>query len=148
MAEVGGDDREMVVILPFDNLGEPEDEYFAAGVSDEINGRLASVSGLGVISRKTAARYADTEKSVKEIGEELEVDYILEGTVRWAYQEDGASRVRIAPELIRVADDSQVWTEIYDREITDIFEVQSDIAGEVIAALNITLKGDEQAGDR
>ena len=138
-------DREMVVILPFDNLGEAEDQYFAAGVSDEINGRLASVSGLGVISRKTAARYADTEKSVKEIGDELGVDYILEGTVRWAHQEEGASRVRIAPELIRVADDSQVWTQIYDREIDDIFQVQSDIAGEVIAALDITLRGDEQA---
>ena len=138
-------EREMVVILPFDNLGQAEDEYFAAGISDEINGRLASVSGLGVISRKTAARYADTDKSVQEIGEELGVDYILEGTVRWAHQEGGANRVRIAPELIRVADDSQVWTEIYDREIDDIFEVQSDIAAEVIGALNVTLGSAEQA---
>ena len=142
---VSGPEREMVVILPFDNLGQAEDEFFAAGISDEISGRLASVSGLGVISRKTAARYADTEKTVKEIGEELEVDYILEGTVRWAHSGDGASRVRIAPELVRVADDSQVWTEIYDREIDDIFEVQSDIAAEVIEALSLTLGSDERA---
>ncbi len=144
-APAAASDREMVVILPFDNLGEAEDQYFAAGVSDEINGRLAAVSGLGVISRKTAAQYAQTEKSVKEIGDELGVDYILEGTVRWAHQEEGASRVRIAPELIRVADDSQVWTQIYDREIDDIFEVQSEIAGEVITALDVTLRGDERA---
>jgi len=137
--------REMVVILPFDNLGDAEDEYFAAGISDEINGRLARVSGLGVISRNSAVRYAETDKSIQEIGAELGVDYILEGTVRWAHQEGGSSRVRIAPELIRVADDSQVWTQIYDREIDDIFEVQSDIAGEVIAALNVALKGEEQA---
>ena len=134
----------MAVVLPFENLGPAEDEYFAAGITDEISGRLASVNSLGVISRQTAARYADTDKSIQQIGEELEVDYVLGGTVRWGKQSDGASRVRISPELIRVADDRQVWTETYDREIDDIFEVQSSIANEVIAALGVTLLGGEQ----
>ena len=138
------DDRMMAVVLPFENLGPAEDEYFAAGITDEISGRLASVNSLGVISRQTAARYADTEKSIQEIGDELEVDYVLGGTVRWARQGDGTSRVRISPELIRVSDDRQIWTETYDREIEDIFEVQSDIANEVIDALGVTLLGGEQ----
>ena len=140
----GATDRDMVIVLPFENLGPAEDAYFAAGIADEINGRLASVSGLGVISRKTAGRYADTEKSVEEIGDELGVDYVLGGTVRWARSDDGASRVRIAPELIRVADDTQIWTEIYDREIDDIFEVQSEIAGQVIDALGVSILGSEE----
>ena len=74
----------------------------------------------------------------------MEVDYILGGTVRWGGQGDGVTRVRISPELIRVADDRQIWTETYDREIDDIFEVQSDIANEVIDALGVTLMGGEQ----
>lgn len=138
------DDRMMAVVLPFENLGPAEDEYFAAGITDEISGRLASVNSLGVISRQTAARYAGTGKSIQEIGDELEVDYVLGGTVRWARQGDGTSRVRISPELIRVSDDRQIWTETYDREIEDIFEVQSDIANEVIDALGVTLLGGEQ----
>jgi TolB-like protein/Flp pilus assembly protein TadD len=138
------DERLMAVVLPFENLGPAEDEYFAAGITDEISGRLASVNSLGVISRQTAARYADTDKTIQQIGDELEVDYVLGGTVRWGRQEDGSTRVRISPELIRVADDRQVWTETYDREIDDIFEVQSDIANEVITALGITLLGGEQ----
>jgi TolB-like protein/Flp pilus assembly protein TadD len=138
------DDRMMAVVLPFENLGPAEDEYFAAGITDEISGRLASVNSLGVISRQTAARYADSDKSIQQIGEELEVDYVLAGTVRWGREGDGTSRVRISPELIRVADDRQVWTEAYDRGIEDIFEVQSDIANEVITALGVTLLGGEQ----
>ncbi len=143
-AAPSADDRMMAVVLPFENLGPAEDEYFAAGITDEISGRLASVNSLGVISRQTAARYADTDKTIQQIGEELQVDYVLGGTVRWGRQSDGASRVRISPELIRVSDDRQIWTETYDREIEDIFEVQSDIANEVIEALGVTLLGGEQ----
>ncbi len=137
-------DRIMAVVLPFENLGPAEDAYFAAGVTDEISGRLASVSGLGVISRKSAAQYAQTDKSMQQIGDELGVDYVIDGTVRWAKQTDGSSRVRITPELIDVANDQQIWTEIYDREIDDIFEVQSEIAGQVIDALGVTVLGAEE----
>ncbi len=140
-AEVG---RQMMVVLPFENLGAPEDEFFAAGMTEEITTRLAAVSGLGVISRKSAMQYAGTDKTIQQIGEELGVQYVLEGTVRWAKTDDG-SRVRISPQLIQVSDDTNLWADTYDRVIDDVFEVQSDIAGEVINQLGVTLLEPEQA---
>jgi TolB-like protein/Flp pilus assembly protein TadD len=135
---------EKIVVLPFENLGSEEEAYFAAGISEEITGRLGSVSGLKVISRKSAQRYVGTDKTIQQIGEELDVGYVLDGTVRWARNPDGASRVRITPELIRVADESQLWSNTYDRTIEDIFEVQSDIASQVIGELGVTLLEGEQ----
>jgi TolB-like protein/Tfp pilus assembly protein PilF len=135
--EITGTPR--IAILPFENLGPPQDEYFAAGVTDEINSRLRRVSGLEVISRKAALRYAATDKSSREIGEELNVGYLLYGTVRWAPAASGPTRVRITPELIRVTDETQLWADTYERVIDDIFEVQSNIAGQVIAQLDVTL---------
>jgi TolB-like protein/predicted Ser/Thr protein kinase len=137
-------ERQMIVVLPFENLGSEEEAYFAAGITEEITGRLGSVRELGVISRKSAQRYADTDKTIQQIGGELGVGYVLEGTVRWASSQDGSSRVRITPQLIRVADDSQLWSNTYDRVIDDIFEVQSDIATQVIDELGITLLEPEQ----
>jgi TolB-like protein/Flp pilus assembly protein TadD/tRNA A-37 threonylcarbamoyl transferase component Bud32 len=137
--EAATPERKMIVVLPFENLGPPEDEYFAAGMTEEITSRLAVVSGLGVISRKSAVRYAGTDKTTKQIGEELGVDYLVEGTVRWAREAGGASRVRITPQLIRVADDTHLWAEAYEWVIEDIFQVQSDIAGEVIEQLGVAL---------
>jgi len=130
--------RRMIVVLPFENLGEPDDEYFAAGVTDEISSHLASVSGIAVISRKSAIQYAGTDKTIEQIGRELGVQYVLEGTVRWARGAD-PSRVRITPQLIGVQDDTQLWSETYDRVIDDIFAVQSDIASRVIDQLGLTL---------
>lgn len=145
-AKSGGrsNDRKMIAVLPFENLGAADDEYFADGITEEITSRLAVVSGLGVISRTSAMRFKGSKKSISEIGQELGVDYILEGTVRWAKGKGGASRVRITPQLIHVADDTHLWAERYDREIDDIFEVQSDIAEKVIEQLNITLLDSEQ----
>jgi serine/threonine-protein kinase len=107
-------------------------------MTEEITSRLAVVSGLGVISRTSAFQYDRTGKSIKQVGEDLGVDYVLEGTVRWARQAD-MSRVRITPQLIRVADDTHVWAEAYERVIEDIFQIQSDIAGEVIEQLGVAL---------
>jgi TolB-like protein/Flp pilus assembly protein TadD len=136
--------RKMIVVLPFQNMGNAEDEFFAAGMTEEINSRLAAVSGLGVISRNSAAQYAGGQKTISQIGDELGVDYVLSGTVRWARDTEGASRVRITPQLIGVADDTQLWSNTYDRVIDDIFEVQSDIAGQVIGQLDIALLGTER----
>ena len=136
---------QMIVVLPFENLGPSEDEYFAAGMADEITSRLGAVSGLGIISRKRALRYAHTEKTTSEIGDELGIGYILVGSVRWAGGGDGPIRVRITPELIRASDGTQLWSEPYDRVIDDIFEVQSDIAGQVIQRLGVTLLDVEHA---
>ncbi|RJR30012.1 MAG: hypothetical protein C4574_02790 [Candidatus Latescibacterota bacterium] len=132
-------DRKMLAVLPFENLGSPEDEYFAAGITEEITSRLAAIKELGVISRTSAVRYAGTSKTIKEIGSELGVGYILEGTVRWAREPDGTSKVRITPQLIRVSDDTHLWTELYDRVIEDIFEIQSEIARSVVKHLGLAL---------
>jgi TolB-like protein/cytochrome c-type biogenesis protein CcmH/NrfG len=128
-----------IVVLPFENLGPPEDEYFADGMTEEIISRLAAVSELHIISRTSALHYKGTNKTIRQIGEELGVDYALEGTVRWDRSGGGHGRVRITPQLIQVADDRHLWSERYDRVIEDIFEVQSGIAMKVIAQLHVTL---------
>jgi non-specific serine/threonine protein kinase len=133
------DDKKMIVVLPFENLGPAEDDYFTAGMTEEITSRLAAVSGLGVISRTSAVQYDKTDKSVKEIGKDFGVAYVLEGTVRWAKSSTGPGRVRITPQLIRVDDDTYIWANTYDDKVDDIFAVQSEIAGKVIEQLDVTL---------
>jgi len=132
-------DKNMLVVLPFENLGPNEEDYFAEGMTEEITSRLASIKTLGVISRKSALLYRNTDKTIEQIGEELGVNYILEGTVRWARSADGEERVRITPQLIQVEQDIHVWTDIYERTIKDIFQVQSEIAHKVVTELGITL---------
>ena len=135
----------MIAVLPFENLGSPEDEYFADGMTEEITSRLAMVSGLAVISRTSAMQYKEDRPSLKQIGEELGVDYVLEGTVRWAKRPDGTGRVRITPQLIRVADDRHLWADNIERELEDIFAIQAEIAQQVIAELGVTLLVTEDA---
>ena len=130
--------EKMLVVLPFENLGSPEDEYFADGITEEISSRLAAVRDLRIISRTSAMQYKHKRPSLKQIGIDLGVDYVLEGTVRWARGADG-SRVRITPQLIRVSDDSQLWADSYDRVIDDIFKIHTDIAKQVIQKLEVTL---------
>ncbi len=137
-APVVADDRNRIVVLPLENLGPEEHAYFAAGITDEITSRLASVSALQVISRTTALQYDRAEKTAQQVGAELGVDYLLDGTVRWSTGGD-ENRVRVTPQLIRVVDDTQIWSERYDRVIDDIIAVQSEIAAEVIRQLDIAL---------
>ncbi|MBI3449731.1 MAG: hypothetical protein HY049_12550 [Acidobacteria bacterium] len=146
-AAAGGrseDRRQRIVVLPFENLGAPDDGYFAAGMTEEITSRLASVSGLGVISRTSAVQYAKTDKNTKQIGSELDVDFVLAGTVRWERGGAGPSRVRVTPQLVRVADDTQLWGDRYDREMKDIFEVQSEIADQVVQKLGVAMRAPER----
>jgi serine/threonine protein kinase/tetratricopeptide (TPR) repeat protein len=128
-----------LVVLPFDNLGPAEDEYFAAGITDALTARLAIIQGLGVISRQSAMQYKDREKSVRQIAEELHVDYILEGTVQREQPSDPTSRVRIIPQLIRASDDMHIWAKTYDDDMSGVFELQSNVAEQVAQALDITL---------
>jgi serine/threonine-protein kinase len=132
-------DRIMLAVLPFENLGEPQDEYFADGVTEELTARLAVIQGLGVIARTSAIKYKNTEKGIREIGQELGVEYVLEGTVRWRRPGEGPSEVRVTPQLIRVSDATHVWANIYEEDLADIFEVQEDVAEQVAQALNVTL---------
>ena len=137
-------DRQRIVVLPIENLGSPEDEYFADGMTEEITSRLAVVSGLRVISRTSARHYKGNRPSLKQVGEELGVDYVLEGSVRWAKTAEG-NRVRITQQLIQVRDDTHLWAETYDRDLADVFEIQSEIAQEVTRELGVLLLESESA---
>ncbi len=133
----------MLAVLPFQNLGAAEDEYFADGITEEILTNLARLSGLGVISRSSAMKYKNTDKDQHQIGRELGVEYLLEGTIRWD-KSGGSSRVRISPQLICVKTRINEWSETFDTVISDIFAVQSGIARQVAQALNVTLLESEQ----
>ena len=133
-----------LVVLPFENLGSTEDEYFADGIAEEIMSRLSAIHTLGVISRTSAIQYKNSNKTIRQIGQELGVEYVLEGTVRWERPSEGPSRVRVTPQLIRVSDDTHLWSDRYDAVLASIFQVQSDIAERVAQALDITLLESER----
>jgi len=137
-------EQPMIVVFPFENLGPSEQDYFAAGVADEITSRLATVRSLGVISRTSAIQYDRTGKTMAEIGRDLGVSFVLEGTVRWD-PSSGSNRVRVTPRLVRVAADKQMWSESYDKQLDEIFAVQTDIAERVVNALDLTLGAGERA---
>jgi len=128
-----------IAVLPFENLGAPEDAYFVAGVSDEIMERLASVHGLAVVSRASCSQYAGTAKSPREIGGELDVKYLVTGKVRWARGSAAADKVRITPELVRVGDDTSLWTKNYELRTDGVLAVPSEIARSVVSALGLAL---------
>jgi TolB-like protein len=131
-------DRTMLVVLPLENLGAADDEYFADGVSEEIHSKLSAVSALGVIGRTSARQYKNTDKTVSEVGVELGVDYIVDGAVRLQHQQGGRV-VRVNTELIRVSDARSIWSDTYEALLEDIFGVQTDIALRVAEALEVTL---------
>jgi serine/threonine protein kinase/tetratricopeptide (TPR) repeat protein len=128
----------VLAVLPFENMGQADDDYFADGITDEITSRLGSIPGLKVISRSSAMRYKGTTKSTREIGRELGASYILEGTIRWDKSGD-VDQVRITPQLVKVSDDYQMWSNNYQRDLKQIFEVQANIADQIVDALGLTL---------
>ena len=131
-----------IAVLPFQNLGAATDGYFSDGITEEITSRLAMIPRLGVISRTSAEQYRQSSKSMKDIGRELGVEYILEGSVRWE-KTGGSSRVRVTPQLIRVSDDRNLWAGRYDETIEEVFLVQSRIAEQVASALDLALQRPE-----
>jgi serine/threonine-protein kinase len=133
----GGNARR-IAVLPFENQGAAEDDYFADGVTDEVRSKLAGIPGLQVTARASTSQYRKSAKSPREIGKELEVDYLLTGTVRWS-KGGGTSRVRVNPELIQVSNASEKWSAPFEAELSDVFKVQSDIAGKVASALDLAL---------
>jgi serine/threonine-protein kinase len=131
-----------VAVLPFENVGEPGDAYFADGVSDAVRGKLAAVPGLEVTARSSTVPYAATDKPMQQIGRELGVDYLLTGTVRWARSPDGTSRVEVSPELVEVGPGKTPrsrWQQPFVASITDVFQVQADVAGRVVDALDVAM---------
>jgi eukaryotic-like serine/threonine-protein kinase len=139
--DTGGARR--LAVMPFENLGAPGDEYFADGVTDEVRGKLASLPGLQVTARSSSNQYKKTSKTPQEIGRELGVDYLLTGTVRWE-KGSGGNRVRVSPELIQVSTASTKWQQPFDAALSDVFQVQGDIAGRVAQALNVALEAPRQ----
>src|SRR4030066_51755 len=131
--------NKMLVVLPFENLGLPEDEYFADGMTDELTNRLSALYGLDVISRASAIQYKKTNKTIRQIKQELDVDYVLTGTVRWDKAPGQKGRVRISPQLIRAQDDTQIWSKTYEQALEDIFAIQTGISEEVVKQLDLTL---------
>lgn len=126
-----------LVVLPFENLSaDPGQEFFSDGLTEEMISELGRLNPtrLGVIARTSAMQYKHTPKRIDEIGRELEVDYILEGSVRRA-----ESRVRITVQLIHAADQTHLWAESFNRELADIFQVQHEIARRVAASLAFEL---------
>jgi len=120
-----------IAVLPFVNMSaDPEQEYFADGITEDLLTSLTKLERTRVISRTTVMRYKNSEKSLPEIAAELNVAYVLEGSVR-----RDQNNVRITAQLIEVADDKHLWAETYDRVLTDIFEVKSDIAHRIAEAL-------------
>src|SRR6184192_299921 len=131
-----------IAVLPLINeSGDPKDEYFSDGLSEELIAALAQISGLKVIGRSSSFRFKDRKEEPKTIGEKLGVSTLLEGTVR-----KQGDKVRIVAELINAADGTELWSRIFDRELKDIFAVQAEIAKAVAASLKVTLLGsDEQS---
>ncbi len=143
----GGRDARVkrLAVLPFDNLGDSADGYFADGVTDEVRGKLAALRGLQVIAQRSAAEYKGSPKSFQEIGRELGVDYLLVGKVRWEKADSAQSRVRVSPELIEVASSSTRWQQPFDAVLSDVFQVQGEIAGKVAQALDLAIGEPEKA---
>ena len=129
-----------IAVLPFENLSEnKENGYFVDGIQDEVITRLAKIGELRVISRTSTQRYKTRPSNLAEIARELGVSHLVEGTVQRV-----GDRVRINVQLIRAANESHLWAEIYDRNLTDIFAVQSELATRIAQSLQATLSGAER----
>jgi serine/threonine protein kinase/Tfp pilus assembly protein PilF len=124
-----------IAVLPFKNLSDSkEDEYFSDGITEDILTQLSKISDLNVISRTTIMQYKNSQKSLKQIGQELKVGVVLEGSVRHA-----GDRIRISSQLIDAGSDRHLWAETYDRQMKDVFAIQSDVAKQIAAALKANL---------
>ncbi len=134
------DDRIGVAVLPFVNISnDPDNEFFSDGISEELLNVLVKVKSLRVPSRTSSFKYKGSDLDIPEIAGELNVDHVLEGSVR----KDG-NKVRVTAQLIEVGSDSHLWSETYDRELNDIFAIQEEISAAIVDALKVTLGTEEQ----
>jgi TolB-like protein/Tfp pilus assembly protein PilF len=136
--------RIMIAVLPFENLsGDPREEYFADGLTEETIAQLGQLqpARLGVIARTSAMRYKHTQETVDRIGRELNVGYVLEGSIRLADR-----RVRVTAQLIQVSDQTHLWAESYERPLSDVLRIESDVAGRVTQSLALELLPARRAG--
>ncbi|MEP6770066.1 MAG: protein kinase [Acidobacteriota bacterium] len=133
-------DRRSIAVLPFQNLSpDPENSFFADGMTEDILAQLSKIRNLKVVSRTSVMRYKGTQKPLREIAAELGVAAILEGSVRRA-----GNRVRIVGQLVDASTDEHLWSETYDRQLEDVFAIQSDVAQRIAASLQATLSPAEK----
>ena len=122
-----------IAVLPFENISpDPNDSYFADGLTEELITVLSQIKGLRVIAKTSVSRFKGTDKGVSQIGSELRVGSILEGSVR-----KSANKIRVTVQLIDVASEEHLWVSQYDRDLNDIFLIQSDIAKKVSDELRV-----------
>ena len=130
-----------IAVLPFDNLsGDPEQGYFADGITEDIITDLSKVSGLFVIARNSSFAYRGQAPDIRKMSGELGVRYVLEGSVRRA-----AGRIRINAQMIDATTGGHLWAERYDRDLEDIFAVQDEVTRTIVSALKVKLTADEEA---
>ncbi len=130
-----------IAVLPFAHATGTDDEYFADGITEEILNALAQLEGLRVAARTSSFAFKGRQEDLRQIGEKLNVTTVLEGSVRRA-----GTRLRITAQLVNVADGYQLWSERYDRQLTDVFEVQHEIANAIAGKLKLTLRGEPDRG--
>jgi adenylate cyclase len=133
-------DRPSIAVLPFVNIsGDPEQEYFSDGITEDLITDLSKVSGLFVIARNSVFTFKGMAVKVKELGKKLGVRYVLEGSVRKV-----GNRVRITAQLVDASTEGYLWAERYDRELIDIFSLQDEVTQKIVTALTVKLTEDEQ----
>ncbi len=130
-----------IAVLPFENQSGPDDEYFADGITDEILNALGQVEGLRVAARTSCFMFKGRREDLRLVGERLDVATVLEGTVRRS-----GSRLRITAQMVNAADGYQLWSERYDREITDVFAVQDEIAAAITLRLRVAMQSESARG--
>ena len=129
-----------IAVLPFANMSADKDQdYFSDGLAEEIINLLAQISGLKVIARTSAFAFRGKDEDIRKIAEALDVTHVLEGSVRRA-----GRRIRVTAQLIAAADGGHLWSERYDREVSDIFALQDEIAAAIARALRVRLSGQTQ----
>ena len=140
----GSEDPPSIAVLPFSNMSaDKENEYFSDGLAEEIINELAQIPGLKVTARTSAFAFRGKEQDIQKIAEALHVKTILEGSVRRA-----GTRIRVMAQLINAADGYHLWSQRYDREMADIFELQDEIAQAIAAALHVKLSGTPAAREQ
>jgi adenylate cyclase len=133
-------EKPAIAVLPFNNMsGDPEQEYFSDGITEDIITDLSKVSGLLVIARNTVFTYKGKPVKVQQVAQELGVPFILEGSVRKA-----GARVRVTAQLISSESGAHVWADRYDRELTDIFAIQDEITHAIVEQLRVKLLPQEK----
>ncbi len=131
----------VVAVLPFENLGPPDEDYFTAGITDEVSSRIAQIAGITVIAQASAAQFDLQQTTLAKVAESLHADYVIVGSIRTERRPDGTGMVRVTPRLVRTSDGVEVWSDRIDADLTpgEIIAAQGRIAESVASELHVQL---------